>query len=328
MDLYTHVEIPKMPFTFSYQDKIILLGSCFAENMGRRMIENKFRVDVNPFGILYNPASVARAIRMLIRPEHFTPDDLFEQDGVYHSFMHHSCFSATTRDEALGNMNTRLDESSKMLRGISRLVVTFGTAYAYRLKSDGRVVANCHKLPEKMFDREMLSIEDIVKEWKEVMFSLWEHNPKVKILLTVSPIRHWKDGAHGNQLSKATLLLAADRLQQEFPEQVTYFPSYEIMMDELRDYRFYAEDMLHPSSQAIEYIWQRFTESLLSIESKATLNEWKEIVKALNHKPFQPDGEAYKRFIMQTLLKMEQLLSKIPSFDMANEIELLRSKLK
>lgn len=178
-----------------------------------------------------------------------------------------------------------------------------------------------------MFDRSMLSVTEIVSEWRELLLSLWEQNPELKILFTVSPIRHWKDGAHGNQLSKATLLLAIDELQVAYPERIAYFPAYEIMMDELRDYRFYATDMLHPSELAIDYIWQRFTENFLSDETKGILKEWAEIQKAINHRPFQPESDAYKRFISQTLLKMERINEKFPSFDLTKEKEIIKSKL-
>lgn len=178
-----------------------------------------------------------------------------------------------------------------------------------------------------MFDRSMLSVTEIVSEWRELLLSLWEQNPELKILFTVSPIRHWKDGAHGNQLSKATLLLAIDELQMAYPKRIAYFPAYEIMMDELRDYRFYATDMLHPSELAIDYIWQRFTENFLSDETKGILKEWAEIQKAINHRPFQPESDAYKRFISQTLLKMERINEKFPSFDLTKEKEIIKSKL-
>lgn len=305
-----------------------MVGSCFAENIGRKLEEHKFTVDINPFGILYNPASVAEGLRRLLCPERFTPGDLFQHEGIYHSFAHHSRFSAPTEEECLEQINSRLYQSSDFLRKATRLVITLGTAFVYRLKSDGRIVANCHKLPEKRFDRERLSVEAIVADWKPLLLALWEQNPALKILFTVSPIRHWKDGAHENQLSKATLLLAADALQREFPERIAYFPAYEILMDELRDYRFYADDMLHPSPLAIDYMWQRFTDHFLSADTLAILKEWGDIQKAMNHKPFQPDSEVYKRFIHQTLLKMERICEKMPSFDIQNEIEMVKSKLK
>lgn len=327
MELYTYIHIPRAPFRFSCTERMLLLGSCFAENIGTRLAGNKFNVDINPFGTLYNPASIAAALRRLLHPERFTADDLLQHEGVYHSFSHHSRFSSTSETECLRNINDRLEASTNEFRKTTYLVVTLGTAYVYRLKSSGEVVANCHKLPEKMFDRSMLTVGKIIAEWKELLLSLWEQNPDLKILFTVSPIRHWKDGAHGNQLSKATLLLAIDELQAAYPERIAYFPAYEIMMDELRDYRFYATDMLHPSELAIDYIWQRFTENFLSDETKGILKEWAEIQKAINHRPFQPESDAYKRFISQTLLKMERINEKFPSFDLTKEMEIIKSKL-
>lgn len=327
MELYTYIHIPRAPFRFSCTERMLLLGSCFAENIGTRLAENKFNVDINPFGTLYNPASIAAALRRLLHPERFTAGDLLQHEGVYHSFSHHSRFSSTSETECLRNINDRLEASTNEFRKTTYLVVTLGTAYVYRLKSSGEVVANCHKLPEKMFDRSMLTVGEIIAEWKELLLSLWKQNPDLKILFTVSPIRHWKDGAHGNQLSKATLLLAVDELQAAYPERIAYFPAYEIMMDELRDYRFYATDMLHPSELAIDYIWQRFTENFLSDETKGILKEWAEIQKAINHRPFQPESDAYKRFISQTLLKMERINEKFPSFDLTKEMEIIKSKL-
>ena len=235
MELYTRILLPKARFSFSYEDRVVMMGSCFAENIGRKLEENKFSVDINPFGTLYNPASVAEGLRMLLRPEYFTPGDLFQHEGIYHSFTHHSRFSAPSEEECLGHINSRLSESSDFLRKATRLVITLGTAFVYRLKSDGRIVSNCHKLPEKMFDRQRLSTQEIVEDWKPLLLALWEQNPALKILFTVSPIRHWKDGAHENQLSKATLLLATDALQKDYPDRIAYLPAYEILMDELRD---------------------------------------------------------------------------------------------
>ena len=250
-------------------------------------------------------------------------------DGeVWHHFGFHGDFSAPTADEALQKMNAARQPGADALRTADRIVLTFGTAWVYKLKSSGKVVSNCHKLPEKMFDRQRLSTQEIVEDWKPLLLALWEQNPALKILFTVSPIRHWKDGAHENQLSKATLLLATDALQKDYPDRIAYFPAYEILMDELRDYRFYADDMLHPSPLAIDYIWQRFIENFLSTDTSAILKEWGDIQKAINHKPFQPDSEAYKRFILQTLLKMERISEKIPSFDIRKKIEIVKSKLK
>lgn len=327
MEFSTRIAIPEATFTFSYTDPVVLIGSCFAENIGNKLKEARFPVEMNPFGILYNPASVARAIRRLLDPEPYKPEDLFLRDGLYHSFDHHSRFSSASPTECLHEINDRLESAARYFRTAKRLIITFGTAYAYRLGNEGRIVANCHKLPEKQFDRRRLSVEEITADWTTLLSSVEKCNPRLKVLFTVSPIRHWKDGAHANQLSKATLLLAIEALQAEFPAQTDYFPSYELLLDELRDYRFYADDMQHPSPRAVEYIWEQFTLSRLSPASLLLLKEWQEIQKALNHKPFQPNSEAYKQFLLQTLLKMERIREKIPSFDLAKEIDIIKSKL-
>lgn len=326
-DLYTRIPLPKPSFFFSYEDTVVLMGSCFAENVGKKLEENKFRVDTNPFGTLYNPASVAKALHRLLRPDAFTASDLFYREEVYHSFAHHSRFSSPSEKECLNRINGRLLSSAQHLKEANRLIITFGTAFVYKWTSTGEIVSNCHKLPEKLFKRERLTVGEIVEEWQNLLPALWKQNPALKVLFTVSPIRHWKDGAHGNQLSKATLLLAIEALEKQYPGQIAYFPAYEIMMDELRDYRFYADDMLHPSPLAVDYIWDRFRENIFTKETQAALKEWTEIQKALRHKPFQPESETYKRFISQTLLKMERIKEKFPFFDLTNEIGTIKSKL-
>ena len=328
MEFYIRIPLPKAPFTFSHTEQTILLGSCFAENIGKMLEENKFKTDLNPFGTLYNPSSIAEAIRMLLRPERFTGDDLFRHEGIYHSFSHHSRFSSPSETECLANINGRLFSSADTIRKARRMILTFGTAWVYKLKSSGKVVSNCHKLPEKMFDRQLLTVGEIVAEWKGLLLSLWEQNPELKILFTVSPIRHWKDGAHGNQLSKATLLLAIDALQKEFPEHTAYFPAYEIVLDELRDYRFYAADMLHPSEVAVEYIWERFSEVCFPAETRSFMAEWEAVAKALSHRPLHPESAAYRDFLRQTMLKMERLTEKYPKLADTTEYGRLKDLLK
>ena len=328
LELTTSIQISKPLFGISYADRMVLMGSCFAENIGERLESDKFRVDNNPFGTLYNPASIAESLRHLLRPTPFTTTDLFAHEGSYHSFAYHSRFSATTEEETLRQMNDRLFSSAEQLREASRLILTWGTAYVYRLKSDGRIVANCHKLPEQRFVRERLSVEAIVEEWRVLLTELWSQCPHLKLICTVSPIRHWKDGAHANQLSKATLLLALDALQAEFPDRISYFPAYEILLDELRDYRFYADDLLHPSSLAIDYIAERFAQTYFDQETQKARQAWDKLRKAIAHRPLQPESEAYRQFLTQTLLKLEQLKAKMPFFDVSKEYETLIAKLR
>ena len=280
------------------------------------MTDLKFQTDVNPFGTLYNPASISHALRRLIQSQPYEDKELFSAGGMFHSFDHHSRFSALTAEACLTQINTRLDYSARFLRQF------------YREKESGTIVGNCHKLPERYFIRQRLTVEEIVDDWKSLLQELKDINPELKILFTVSPIRHWKDGAHGNQLSKAALLLAIDELNRLFPEQTSYFPSYEIMMDELRDYRFYADDMLHPSTQAIEYIWEQFVAYEVDPESQNILKDCLEIQKAIAHKPFNPDSDAYQKFILQTLLKIDRLNEKMTFFDYSKERNILKSKLK
>ena len=328
MELYTRITWPKAKFTLSQQEKMLLLGSCFVENIGGKLQENKFKTVVNPFGTIYNPASIERALYRLLDPRPFTAADLFLFDGVYHSFYHHSRYSGLTEADCLTKMNKELERAARYLRTAERLVITWGSSNIYRLKSTGQIVSNCHKMPENLFQRRRLGVEEIVESWDALLEAIWKINPDMKIILTVSPIRHWKDGAHGNQLSKAVLLLAADELQQIYPDRILYFPSYEIMLDELRDYRFYTDDMIHPSPLAVQYIWERFAEELFTRESRELLREWEQLRKALAHKPFQPESEGYQRFLLQTMLKMERLMDKFPFFDIRNEIEEVRQQIK
>ncbi|MDU1889714.1 MAG: GSCFA domain-containing protein [Dysgonomonas sp.] len=327
MEFRTKIEIPKSNLRLSHKSKILMLGSCFIENIGKRLIENKFDAHLNPFGVLYNPLSISQAIRLLMAKKDFTEKDLFEYKGLYHSFYHHSSFSGIDRDKCLAHINSELSISSDVLKQADTLFITFGTAYVFRFKEDNIIVGNCHKLPASSFDRFKLNVEDIVNDWQLLINSLTEVNPKLQIIFTVSPIRHIKDGLHENQLSKSTLLLAIEKLKQT-NSNTYYFPSYEIVLDELRDYRFYNEDMVHPSDTAIKYIWERFSDTYFTQESISIVNEWKKINLALNHRPFNEQGEEYKLFLRQTMLKLQTFIEKYPYICCSNEISYLDGKLQ
>jgi hypothetical protein len=327
MQFTTAVDIKPQAFDISFRDNIILAGSCFAEEIGGYFVNNKFDTDVNPFGILYNPLSLEDAMRRLMSGAEFSEDDLFSHGGMYHSFAHHSRFSSDSAEGALEKMNARLRSSSLRLKNCNRLIITFGTAYAYRLKSDGKVVSNCHKLPSSMFVRERLNVEDIVGRWTALISGLRACNPHIRLIFTVSPIRHRQDGPVDNQISKSTLLLAADSILSSCPGYAAYFPSYEIMMDELRDYRYYAEDMLHPSPVAVEYIREKFRQAFFNRETEAVLAAWRPLSMALNHRPFNPRSESYRHFLQQTIMKMEEISEKFPLFDTSDERKKLQAKL-
>lgn len=327
MNFRTQVELPEKQVEILHSERIMLFGSCFAENIGNLLVENKFRCDVNPFGILYNPLSIAKALKQLMDGKVYGLDDLFVSNGEWHSWMHHSSFSASTPEKCLEQINERLKRASDALPTTDWMVITWGTAYVYLHNELKEVVGNCHKQPDRMFSRLKLNVGTLVEECRNILSRLKEINPKMKFLFTVSPIRHAKDGMHGNQLSKSTLLLAADELCKTCPD-CYYFPSYELMMDELRDYRFYADDMLHPSRMAVEYIWECFSKCYFGQNTKDIIQEWKDIQKGLAHKPNSPESEAYQKFLSQIVLKIVRMKEKLPYLEVQKEIKLCESRLK
>lgn len=321
MDFRTVVDLPRNTLSLSHQERLLLMGSCFTENMGRLLVDHKFSCDVNPFGVLYNPASLSQALRRVLSGIPFCGEELFFFREQYHSYMHHGSFSDQNAEEALAKMNARLLEAHRNFSTLNHLIITWGTSWVYQLNETGQIVSNCHKVPDEKFTRRRLSVQEIVDDYRELIREMKEVNPSLKIIWTVSPIRHLKDGMHGNQLSKATLLLAVEELQQLFPHGTVYFPSYEIVLDDLRDYRFYADDMLHPSPVAIRYIWNCFAECFFGEETLLVMKEIESIVKSLNHKPFRPQSAEYSRFLGQILLNIERLKEKYPNLELQKELD-------
>ena len=328
MNFQTSVELPAGMPSVSHADHILLMGSCFAENIGRQLMDAGFQLDLNPFGILYNPLSVSSALREIIRNKEFNKQDLFAYKDLWHSPMHHGSFSAFTPEETLNTINSRLHHAYKKQPELNWLMVTMGTAYVYKQKESGQVVANCHQLPESHFLRYRLSVEEIVEDYTALITEMSARNPELKWLFTVSPIRHIRDGMHAHQLSKSTLLLAIDRLMQRYPQVTCYFPSYEIVLDELRDYRFYADDMVHPSTLTVNYLWERFSETFFTPETQSLIKECETIRKAIAHKPFHPESEEHKRFLGQIVLKIERLNGKYPYLDFEKETNMCRLALQ
>lgn len=327
MELITKAELPVGQCEIKHSDRLMLIGSCFTENIGNRLMASKFRCDVNPFGILYNPMSIHEALTQLINKKCYTSDDVMEYRGMWFSMMHHSSFSSDDRNICLDNINTRIESSSEFLLKADWILITFGTARVYTWNENGRIVGNCHKLNDKLFTRSILDVDGIVEAYSSLISSIRDINPNVKFMFTVSPIRHAKDGMHGNQISKSVLLLSIDKICSS-NYKCYYFPSYEILMDELRDYRFYADDMLHPSAMAVDYIWEKFSESFFGRQTTDVIKAWNEISRALGHKPFNPKSEAYAGFLSQILLKIEVLKEKFPYLDVEKEMKLCRTLLK
>lgn len=268
MKLQTIVDIAPSAWKIGYDDRILMLGSCFSDSIGQIMTEHYLPVTCNPFGTLYNPLSIAQAINYQLP---LTNDQLplVSHDGLWHSMAHHGAFSRASREEAEAAVRASVESMQKAFQEATVIIVTFGTAWVYEM--DGRVVGNCHKLPENCFTRRRLSVDEIVETWRPLL----AQHPDKHWLFTVSPIRHIRDGLHENQLSKATLLQAVEKLITEYGIQntyrISYFPSYEIMLDELRDYRFYADDLVHPSSMAVNYIWERFVDTYCTPQTKNEL---------------------------------------------------------
>lgn len=306
--MQTVVDVERPPFRIGYDTRVMMLGSCFAENMGERLACFRFPVDVNPCGIVYNPLSVASVLGDLLEGRRFMEADLLRDNGRWVSLSHHGRFSASRAEECLGKINGRFGKAIAWLKKTDVLIITWGTAWVYRYRATGQVAANCHRLPAAAFDRFFLDADGIAERYEVLLRRLWELRPELKVLLTVSPVRHWKDGAHGNQLSKAVLLLAADRLCARHAGRVAYFPSYEIVMDELRDYRFYAADMLHLSDQGTEYVWERFVEHYMSGETRDAMKRIDRLNRVLLHRPSDPEDEAYIRLRERTCRELDALL--------------------
>lgn len=328
MNFTTPVELPAGLPRLRHTDRLLLFGSCFASHIGARLADAKFSCDVNPYGVLYNPLSISTALREIVQGKVYGTEDLFFFRDCWHSPMHHGDFSSQSAGETLERINGRIAGAHEQLAQAGCLLLTFGTSWVYEQKQTGRIVGNCHKQPEREFVRRRLSVDEIVADYTSLLSGLWALNAGLNVILTVSPIRHVRDGMHANQLSKATLLLAADRLQAAFPDRVFYFPAYELVLDELRDYRFYAEDMVHPSDVAIQYVWERFASLCFPEETLQIIEESENIRRALAHKPFRPDSEEHKRFLGQIVLKIDRLNGKYPYLDFQKERELCHIRLK
>lgn len=282
-----------------HSEQLLSMGSCFSQYMGDKMKTCGMRIINNPFGILYNPGSIEGALHRLISGKAYTSEDLFRSNDVYASLDHHSDFSGIDADKVLEQMNASLKDGSDAIRQASNILVTLGTSFYYEHRETQQVVANCHKLPSTAFERRMVSVEEIVSGFKTLMETIRAFNPRLQWLFTVSPVRHWKDGAADNQWSKARLICAVRALETQF-DYAHYFPAYEIMMDELRDHRFYNPDLIHPSDQAVELIWERFSKTHLSDQAREINTSVRKIRARQEHRPLNPQSEQHRQFILET----------------------------
>ena len=320
MRLTTPVHISPAKATIDYNDKILLLGSCFADNVGEKLEQHYFQTTINPFGTLYNPASIAEAIR-LTQADDTALLPMVEWGGLWHAMTHHGVFSNPNREVTFQQCMASIANLRKTLSEASVIVVTFGTAWIYECgahfpnvdKFDNKVVANCHKMPANWFVRRRMTVDEIVSMWQPLIDSM----PEKHWIFTVSPIRHIKDGLHENQLSKAILLQAVDCLTAKganapIGSLISYFPAYEIMMDELRDYRFYADDLVHPSPMAIEYIWQRFVDGFMTSSTREEMLPLYQLWRDRHHTFLHPESDEAIAFQQRIQKRIEDLQTKYP----------------
>ena len=318
MDFRTIVDIPPSINKIDYTTPVLFTGSCFSSYIGEKFEELKMPVLINPAGTLYNPLPIGSSIGNIVAGKRYVQDDLFYYNGKWISFDHYTTFSDEKIDVALDKINSKMIEANQFLHKAKYLVVTFGTAWVYRYNKTGKIVANCHKLPASEFSRKMLTVDEIVSYWESLLDGLNLYNEYLKVIFTVSPIRHWKDGAHENQLSKSTLLMAIEKLTNHhtLPE---YFPAYEIMMDDLRDYRYYADDMLHPSSMAIKYIWEQFSKCYFDKDTVALQREFLKLHKAMEHRIMNGSLKEREKFVKNSLDLIDELSFKVPSVSYEKE---------
>jgi hypothetical protein len=312
MQFTTKIPIEKYQNPITYESKIVALGSCFAENMSEKFEYFKFQNSVNPFGIIFNPVSIEKLVNRIVNQIEFTEKDIFFHNDLWHCYEVHSELSNPNKEKFLNILNHLIFQSFNSLIQTSHLIITYGTSWVYRNIESKEIVANCHKVPQKQFTKEILSIETIEKSIENTIALIQKINPNCNFIFTVSPVRHIKDGFVENQRSKSHLISAIHSIHNSQFTIHNYFPSYEFMMDELRDYRFYAEDMLHPNQTAIDYIWERFSENYISDESQKTIEEVDSIQKSLLHRSFNPNSENHQKFLENLQQKINTLALKLP----------------
>lgn len=325
MQFRTQIDVPRSAHTISYAQRGISFGSCFSETIGNRLAEYKFPIFVNPFGTIYNPYSIKSNVELLLGKRVLQESDVFCHNDIWQSFWLHTTFSSVQKDTVFQSVIAQQENYKQNFQTVDYVLITLGTAWVYQLQETGEIVCNCHKVPASNFIRRRLSVEECVSVLEETITMLREQHPTLRVIFTVSPIRHWKDGAHQNQISKSILLLAIEELQNRV-EAVDYFPAYELLLDDLRDYRFYADDLLHPSSQAVEYIWEQFQNMYFSPETKQLLKRVQSIKQAVCHRPFNAESRDYRLFVEKTIDDCEQL-SIESNIDLSAEIQALKGKL-
>lgn len=320
--LRTEIEINCPKWEFDYQKPSIFIGSCFSDNIGGMLYKYKFPVLLNPFGVLYNPASIAQALQLIINNQEIKKEELIFHGNLWHSFSFHGSFSNSSPEKVLQKCNDAITSAHTWLKNARFLLITFGTAWIYRYQPSGMIVSNCHKIEAKQFERYRMQVDEIAVEWLNLLALLHSFNPTIKVLFTVSPVRHLKDSAHGNQLSKSTLLLAIDKIIHNYQSgQLSYFPAYELVNDELRDYRFYDSDMIHISETAINFIFEKFKEAFFSKQTSICFEQVKSVIQASEHRILTDNKQELKVFSNSMLTKIEKIKKAFPYINFQEEVE-------
>ncbi|RED96193.1 GSCFA domain-containing protein [Marinoscillum furvescens] len=304
------------------KDTLFSIGSCFSDNIGQQLKDHKFNILTNPLGVIYNPYSIFKNLRLILS-EGIDPENFIQNDGVYFHWDTHSAISGTDLGTFKNLLAQRSLHARQSLTNANWMILTFGSIYVYKYLKTGKIVANCHKVPSQQFEKMELSIPEIIEDYRQTMELIRSINGDVKVILTVSPVRHIREGLVANNYSKSALLQAVHKITNQDPNAY-YFPSYEIMIDELRDYRFYKEDMIHPSEQAITYIWEQFVKTYMDTDSQKFIQEWARIKKSLEHRAFHPQATNHQKFLKSTIQKLEKLGTRV---DVSSELELIKKQL-
>lgn len=311
MKLFTSVEIPLSKYPITHRDNILLIGSCFTNEIGQRLSQYGYNIMINPFGIIYNPLSIVECLLRVAKREYFLSQDLVFNNQLYYCFACHGDFCSSNEKDTLKLINDSIDKANEFLQQTTYIILTLGTAWTYWYKPLNRLMANCHKIDSKLIDRQLLSVDTITCQLQEmIQYIEKKFNNKIKFIFTLSPIRHWAEGYKDNLLSKSTLNLSINNIIENQNNCADYFPSYEIVMDELRDYRFYAPDLLHINSLGVDIIWEKFVNTFFSQQEKILSNKFFKLYQMKNHRPINPNTEQYQ----QLLIKIKDLEKELVAF--------------
>ena len=327
MQFRTEVKIPKAPFSINHRHKVVSIGSCFAEQIGQKLTESKFDVETNPFGNLFHPIAIENAIGRIHSRVHYIANEIFEYNNLFFSWDHHSSFSNPSKVDCINNINQTIDKYNVFTRKADFFIITLATSWVYKIKSMDFIVANCHKFPQREFQKLLLTTNEIYDSLLKTVKYILDIAPNAKIIFTISPVRHIKDGIVENNLSKSRLINAVHHLVSQSNE-LFYFPSYELILDDLRDYRFYKEDMIHPNDLAIEYVWNKFQETWMDDKTTELNAQIHKMNLAMNHRAFNPKTVQHQTFLYNTAKEMKRLNEFLTEKNFDNEIKNLEEQIK